>query len=201
MNYFIAAAKVAELLENKFSARKIDIKNIAEIFPCCGFEDNKLVELKPEEKTIALYTEEEITVDNYECYLIDDETVIKNSIDIRKSDGVVPQKVLNVIGLNAEKTFTLQLYTCFGKCYAWYNDLIDLYVREIIDNVNAVFGECAVLKEVNDGYIVFNVFSKRFTRIEINADLNLIRCFHNDILDLAFSLENGWIDRLKRELR
>ena len=61
MNYFVTATKATELLKSKYSARKIDMEKVTELFPCCGFENNRLVELKSEEKTIALYTDDEIT--------------------------------------------------------------------------------------------------------------------------------------------
>ena len=126
MRFFASFKRTENLLKTKYKAKEISLNEIIKLFPCCGYENGEIVELSAEEKTISLYTEDEITVPNYKCYLIDDKEIIKHYTNTEKTAGVTPEKVLTVLGLNLQGDKTLQLYTCFGNGFQWYNDLIKL---------------------------------------------------------------------------
>lgn len=124
---FIASFKRADnLLKIKYKAKEISLDEIIKLFPCCGYENEEIVDISAEEQTITLYTEDEITVSNFKSYLIDDKEIIKHYTNTEKTAGVTPEKVLTVLGLNSQGDKTLQLYTCFGNGFQWYNDLIKL---------------------------------------------------------------------------
>ena len=126
MRFFASFQRAVNLLKAKYKAKEISLNEIIKLFPCCGYENGKIVELSAEEQTITLYTEEEITVPNFKCYLMDDKEVIGRYTDTEKTAGVIPERVLTVLGLNSQGDKTLQLYTCFGNGFQWYNDLMEL---------------------------------------------------------------------------
>ena len=126
MRFFASFQRAVILLKTKYKDKEISLDEIIKQFPCCGYENGKIVELSAEEQTITLYTEEEITVPNFKCYLMDDKEVIRRYTDTEKTAGVIPEKVLTVLGLNSQGDKTLQLYTCFGNGFQWYNDLMEL---------------------------------------------------------------------------
>ncbi len=126
MRFFASFQRAENLLKTKYKAKEISLDEMIKLFPCCGYENGEIVELSAEEQTITLYTEEEITVPNFKCYLIDDKEIIKRYTDTEKTAGVTPEKVLTVFGLNAQGDRTLQLYTCFGNGFQWYLDFMKL---------------------------------------------------------------------------
>lgn len=126
MRFFASLKRAENLLKTKYKAKEISLDEIIKLFPCCGYENEEIVEIPAEEQTITLYTEDEITVPNYKCYLMDDKEIIKHYTDTEKTAGVIPEKVLTVLGLNAQGNKTLQLYTCFGNGFQWYHDLMKL---------------------------------------------------------------------------
>lgn len=126
MRFFASFKRAENLLKTKYKAKEISFNEIIKLFPCCGYENEEIVEISAEEQTITLYTEDEITVSNFKCYLIDDKEIIKHYTNTEKTEGVTPEKVLTVLGLNSQGNKTLQLYTCFGNGFQWYNDLIKL---------------------------------------------------------------------------
>ncbi|MCD8040808.1 MAG: hypothetical protein LUF82_04750 [Clostridia bacterium] len=126
MKYIASFKRAENLLKTKYKVKEISLNEIVKPFPCCGYENGKIVEISAEEQTITLYTEDEITVSNFKCYLIDDKEIIKRYTNIEKTAGVTPEKVLTVLGLNQQGNKTLQLYTSFGIGFQLFNDLIKL---------------------------------------------------------------------------
>ena len=126
MRYFASFKCVENLLKTKYKAKEISLNEIVNLFPCCGYENGKIVEISAEEQTITLYTEDEITVSNFKCYLIDDKEIIKQYTNTEKTASVTPEKVLTVLGLNSQGNKTAQLYISFVNGFQLYNDLIKL---------------------------------------------------------------------------
>lgn len=196
MNYFVPIKCVVNTLTDKYNAKEITLKEITELFPCIGYENGEYVELEPKEQTITLYTEDEITATNYLCYLIDDKSIISQYTDLENSGGIMPEKVLTVLGLNERGSDIIQLFTCFGKCYSWYNDLIELYVSELVRKINEKLPNKSNLIVCDDGLIKFKVSDKSYDRFEIDAHLNSLKLFKGRKLLGEYYLDENWIDKL-----
>ncbi len=126
MRFFASLQSAENLLKTKYKAKEISLDEVVKLFPCYGYENGKIVEIPPEEQTITLYTGDEITMPNYRCYLIDDKEIIKRYTNTEKTAGIVPERILTVLGFNSQGNRTSQLYTCYGNGFQWYLDLMEL---------------------------------------------------------------------------
>ncbi|MFQ9737345.1 MAG: hypothetical protein ACLR06_06270 [Christensenellaceae bacterium] len=80
--------------------------------PAAGWEDGKIIPLKPEEKTVPLRTEEEVNTDpeHVACYWLDDPEVFKKYTDMSQHGVGRFTGILVLFGLNEKKDETENIY-------------------------------------------------------------------------------------------
>ncbi len=200
MYYNADLQAVEDLLINKYKAKKISFKEVTEKFPCCGIDTlGNVVEIDDSEKTISLYTEDEITARNFYCFLIDDKSILNKFTDKQTGGGFMPEKVLTVIGTSDNGKDISQLYTCFGKCYGWYVDLINLYADYIKDKVAGSFDGLFKLLSYGDGILKY-LCNYQSENIEFNLHLNKITLRKSDGLIYQQSIDDQWVENLRSNL-
>ena len=93
--------------------------------PAAGWEDGKLIPLKPEEKTVPLRTEEEVNTDpeHVACYWLDDPEVFKKYTDMSQPNALLLSRLLVVVGLNEKRDETVEIYSGWGREFELANDL------------------------------------------------------------------------------
>ena len=84
MDYRAPFELVDRLLTKKYSFKRISFEETWIVMPAAGWEDGKIIPLKPEEKTVPLRTEEEVNTDpeHVACYWLDDPEVFKKYTDM-----------------------------------------------------------------------------------------------------------------------
>ena len=112
MDYRASFELVDRLLTKKYSFKRISFEETGIVMPAAGWEDGKLIPLKPEEKTVPLRTEEEVNTDpeHVACYWLDDPEVFKKYTDMSQHGVGRFTGILVLFGLNEKKDETENIY-------------------------------------------------------------------------------------------
>jgi hypothetical protein len=122
IKYNLNKSQLDEVLKKKFNARQISLEEAWVIHPCCSIDSNgKEVDLLPEEKTVSLLTEEEISTDNIACYVIDDQKILKTQF--RNDNVIQPENIFMVFEFDKDLNILLDYY-CHTSFYGGVFDYI-----------------------------------------------------------------------------
>ena len=112
MDYRAPFELVDRLLTKKYSFKRISFEETWIVMPAAGWEDGKIIPLKPEEKTVPLRTEEEVNTDpeHVACYWLDDPEVFKKYTDMSQPNALLLSRLLVVVGLNEKRDETENIY-------------------------------------------------------------------------------------------
>lgn len=122
IKYNLNHIQLDEVLKKQFNARQISLEEAWKIHPCCSVDaDGKKVELLPEEKTVSLLTEEEISTDNVACYLIDDIKILRTQF--KNYNTVQPENIFMVFEFDNDMNVLLDYY-CHTSYYGGVFDYI-----------------------------------------------------------------------------
>ena len=112
MDYRASFELVDRLLTKKYSFKRISFEETWIVMPAAGWEDGKIIPLKPEEKTVPLRTEEEVNTDpeHVACYWLDDPEVFKKYTDMSQHGVGRFTGILVLFGLNEKKDETENIY-------------------------------------------------------------------------------------------
>ena len=125
MDYRAPFELVDRLLTKKYSFKRISFEETWIVMPAAGWEDGKIIPLKPEEKTVPLRTEEEVNTDpeHVACYWLDDPEVFKKYTDMSQPNALLLSRLLVVVGLNEKRDETVEIYSGWGREFELANDL------------------------------------------------------------------------------
>jgi hypothetical protein len=122
IRYNLNYIQLNEVLKKQFNARQISLEEAWKTHPCCSVDaDGKKVELLPEEKTVSLLTEEEISTDNVACYLIDDIKILKTQF--KHYNTIQPENIFMVFEFDNDMNVLLDYY-CHTSYYGGVFDYI-----------------------------------------------------------------------------
>lgn len=112
MDYRAPFELVDRLLTKKYSFKRISFEETWRVMPAAGWENGKMIPLKPEEKTMLLRTEEVVDADtdHVACYWLDDPEVFKKYTDMSQHGVGRFTGILVLFGLNEKKDETENIY-------------------------------------------------------------------------------------------